>query len=451
MEGLLLACFVFAYVFQKAWSTARTEHELAKHNTIPPRMLDKYGEAGARAKVAKYGFRDYFKDAYRDLWARRTDALIAARDERAEEAKGAREKAKKAREEGEAAEAPPAQTEKVRFRDRIDAAKRTLNAGYRRVVDPVPVVTSDAPTAPGTAPPADNPVPLLVDTGDVPVDTIRYSGTDRERWTGSEWEPIPTPQPPSAPPAGLAVPPPSTQLPVEPATAEPGTVPDSADTPTTPSGETVTPTGEAVNYETAVAELEALEKEQQAHLDSCVAALSHIEGAKTQIDTMQSSYRTSAEAAGSMHEHLAAMNLDGVTLSHTGTIADAMPPNAVDAWFAQLEEMEATAKERRDAAEAALGATQAALGTIQSKYGDAHATVAGELGGNAAFLDSGGTTTSVGGGGDNSASGPAGATPNPGSPASPAAEGGGTGRVTNTVGPVHADTVHFGTHIVTNR
>lgn len=429
MEGLLLACFVFAYVFQKAWSTARTEHELAKQGMVPPRMQAKYGEDAA-AKVAKYGFLDHLRDAYRDHWSRRTDALIAARDARAASPKG-----------------------KVRFRDRIAAAKQSVAAGYRRVVDPVSTGSpKGAPeeAASGPEQPAANPVPLAVDTGDVPVGTIRYSGTDRERWTGSEWEPIPEPQPSSAPPVGRAVPP-STQVPVEPATAKPKTVPDPADTPTTSSGETVTPTGEAVNYETAVAELEALEKEQQAHLDSCVAALSHIEGAKTQIDTMQSSYRTSAEAAGSMHEHLAAMNLDGVTLSHTGTIADAMPPNAVDAWFAQLEEMEATAKERRDAAEAALGATQAALGTIQSKYGDAHATVAGELGGNAAFLDSGGTTTSVGGGGENSASGLASATPNPGSSASPAAEGGGAGRVTNTIGPVHADTVHFGTHIVTNR
>ena len=91
------------------------------------------------------------------------------------------------------------------------------------------------------------------------------------------------------------------------------------------------PTGEAVNYETTIAELEALANEQRGHIDHCKATKAALEAAKAAINDMQESYRAAATAAASTSEHLAAKNLDGVTLSNAGATADAMPAGAVDA------------------------------------------------------------------------------------------------------------------------
>jgi hypothetical protein len=150
------------------------------------------------------------------------------------------------------------------------------------------------------------------------------------------------------------------------------------------------PTGEAVNYETTIAGLDALAAEQRGHIDACQAALRCVNEAKAAIDSMQESYRQSAAAAAATHEHLAAQNLDATTLAHTGTAADAMPAGAVDQMYDQLEGMETEAKARLADAEAALAATEAARAHIVATYGDAHATVAGDLGGDASFLDASG-------------------------------------------------------------
>jgi hypothetical protein len=151
------------------------------------------------------------------------------------------------------------------------------------------------------------------------------------------------------------------------------------------------PTGEAVNYETTVSELEALANEQRGHVDHCQAAAAAIGQAKASINDMQVSYRVSSAAAASATDHLAAKNLDGVTLANAGTTADAMPAGAVDQMYDQLEAMEAEASARLADAEIALSSTEANLAHVQATYGDAHATVAGNLSGDASFLDSGGS------------------------------------------------------------
>jgi hypothetical protein len=166
--------------------------------------------------------------------------------------------------------------------------------------------------------------------------------------------------------------------------------PDKQGVPMTSAPGQTAPTGEAANYETAIAELDKIEAAQQAHLDQAQAALAKIQEAKGAISEAQASYRPAAEAAGSVHEHLTALNLDQETVANTGTMADAMPPNAVDNMFTQLEQMEAAARQQVANAEVALAATAAAKATIIAKYGDAHATVQGELGGDATFLGDGG-------------------------------------------------------------
>lgn len=171
------------------------------------------------------------------------------------------------------------------------------------------------------------------------------------------------------------------------------TTPAEGDNMTQPTSSSSTATGEAVNYETALAELDALEQAQRTHLEQAKAALDEIRSATARISDTQATYRPAAEAAGSIHQHLTALNLDPETVANTGTITDAMPPNVVDQMFAALEEMEATAQQQVSNAETALAATGAARQVIVEKYGDAHATVQGELAGDARFLDSAGTAT----------------------------------------------------------
>jgi hypothetical protein len=149
---------------------------------------------------------------------------------------------------------------------------------------------------------------------------------------------------------------------------------------------TGTQTGEAVNYETTVVELEALIEQLRAHLDSTIAAEAAVQQAKVAVNNSQVSYNPAANAAASISEHLPALNVDAETVGHTGTVANAMPPNDVNVMFDQLEAMEAKVAEQRANAEAALGSAEAALKTVQEKYGDAHATVAGELAGDSRFL-----------------------------------------------------------------
>ncbi len=344
---VLIGIAVYTLIVQKLWSAARTDHELAKQGKVSPRIEAKYGSAAAaRAKVEQYGFTDYLRDAYRDFWGRRGEALVAARN------------------------APPAAPgEKVRLRDRVAAARDVVVNGVRTVaataapvvrklIDPVERTPAGQPE------PADEEIPDATRYKDTPRGTRRITDIGDEAWDGYAWRPVKQP---------------ASQPVNEPATPAPA------------GGTTMTaPTGEAVNYETTVAELEALIREQQQHLDSCIAAEAALAAAKNHIGDMQTSYRDSAAAATSTHEHLAALNLDADTLGHTGTTADAMPADAVDQYFDHLEGMEAMAKERREAAEVALQATEAALSGIVARYGDAASTVAGELGGDSRFLDAGG-------------------------------------------------------------
>lgn len=349
---LLLGAMVWALILAKVWAAARTDHELAKQGKISPRLEAKYGSAAnARAKVDKYGFFDFLRDAWNDYWPRRTEALIAARDAKA---------------------ANPGQP--VRLRDRITAAARVVAGAARRVADAPIVRRVLDPIEPRPAadmPPPEPEPPLAVDLDDVDEGTRRFTDTGEEEFFNGEWRPVP-----AAPDTFTAPPPEPAIEPLNP----------------TAGGTVTAPTGEAVNYETTVAELEALAREQRLHLDACIAAHAALVAAKGYIGDMQDSYRASSAAAASTHEHLESLHLDGVTLAHTGTTADAMPAGAVDTYFDQLEAMEAMAEQRRDAAEAALQATEAALANIQAKYGDAATTVAGDLSGDSRFLDGGGSS-----------------------------------------------------------
>jgi hypothetical protein len=328
---ILLAVMLLTWAVKRTVSDAIVDNNLAKQGIVSPRMERKHG-ATAAAKVDRYGFTDFLRDAWNDYWPRRADALIAARDAKA---------------------ANPG--EKVRFRDRLAAAKDVVVNGARKVAAS-PVVRKlvepvERKPRPEPEPAADE-IPDATRYADLEPGTRRNTDDGDEEWDGYAWRPARKQETP-APTAG---------------------------------GTMTTPTGEAVNYETTVAELEALLREQQLHLDACTAAERALGEAKGHIGDMQDSYRSSSAAAASTHEHLAVLNLDADTLGNTGTVADAMPAGAVDTYFDQLEAMEVMAKERRDAAEVALQATEAALAGIVAKYGDAATTVAGDLGGDSRFL-----------------------------------------------------------------
>lgn len=152
------------------------------------------------------------------------------------------------------------------------------------------------------------------------------------------------------------------------------------------------PTGEAVNYETAIAELDAQEQQWRDLLDQAEQVRAAAAQLKAAADGMQTLGRNAAGAAQATHDNLAARNLDGQTLAATGDAATAMDPNELDALYEQVEAMEAQADQKTQEAEAGLASVASARSTLEEKYGDAHATVAGELGGDASFLDSSGAT-----------------------------------------------------------
>lgn len=334
---LLIGAAIYALIIQRLWSAARTDHELAKQGIVSPRLQTKYGAAAA-AKTATYGFWDFLRDAMAERHEYRMKAMDAAQTVTP------------------AATAPAGA--KVSWRDRWAAARAAISkAGQvvanapvvRAVVDPVDPKPSQPDPEPPVTPPVTDPEP----------GTVRFTDTGREQWDGAKW--VPEPEPTTAP----------TPAPISKENA------------------VTAPTGEAVNYETTLAELEALEKAQQLHLDATLAALRNVTDLKSNIEAIQQSYRAATGSAGNIAEHLAALHLDAETLGHVGTIVDAMPAGAIDSMYERIEEIEAVLRRQLANAEAALAATRAAIATLQAKYGDAHATVQGELGGDPTFLGNG--------------------------------------------------------------
>lgn len=332
---LILGVIVVTMLMGKAVSNAKLDHTYAKRGDVSPRLKAKYGTAAeARRKVGKYGFHNHLRDAWNDYWPRRTDALLAARNAR------------------------PVDGKRVRLRDRIRAGKNAVN-DQQPTTTPIPPATTK-PTR-STAPDAPQPAPrsVLIPT-DPAIDDPPDAGAD-----------------PATEPATPVVAPDATP---QPAAPEP-----------THGGNTMTaPTGEAVNYETTEAEIAAQITEVQRRIDADKAALAAMAEVKTAVDVVQQGYQNAATAAQTKLDHLSAMNLDGTTLGHAGTTVDAMPPNAVDGLYDQTEMVEQMIRERLQQDEIALASLEAERAHLVSTYGDAHATVAGNLGGNAEFLHSGG-------------------------------------------------------------
>jgi hypothetical protein len=369
-------------------------------------------QAGTTDGTFRPGFRAYAADVYSGWWEDRLDHRRQRREVR-----------------------PPFDPTAPTWRERLDERIRAQVQRYRqrrgdtRSVEPFAGTAEPDPTAPEPSPEwldciegrcdchrtVDEPVAPTTVTPDYARRGRQMAGqerlspdvpsvkelwvADRKRWLAErerahrEVDVVPDPAP-DAPVATSDTKPGPGSEPRPVSAPNPG--PESTLEPIAMNGEPPmsAPTGEAVNYETTVAELEAIAEEQRKQIDQAQACLDAVTAAKSAIDGMQESYRATSSAAGSVNDHLTALNLDGETLGHVGNSTDAMPPSAVDNMYDQLEEIEAAAKTQRDNAEVALASTEAALKTVHEKYGDAHTTVQGELGGDSRFLDSGGAAVS---------------------------------------------------------
>ena len=346
--GVFLAIMLVVWLLSKAVHNAKLDHTYAKQGMVSPRLEAKHGSKdAANAKVAKYGFFDHLRDNWRDSWSRRTDAMIAARDARA--AGGG-------------------------FRDRMRAAREVVDASPTTATT---TAAADRPTVPNPRPqPAETNPPAAAPAPANPADaapSIRFND----------------------------VPPPADQ----PATPDP--VPDLGTDSTTTGGtpDMTTATGEVVNFETAIADLDARIGEVRGQVDAADAALASIAEAKANVETLQTSYEPTAAASATALDSKGALNLDGTTMGHAGTAVDAMPVGAVNNLYEAMEQVEQATEERRDQAVAALAALEAEREHLIATYADAHSTVAGNLGGDSRFLDS------SGGNGGVTAGGPAGYPP----------------------------------------
>jgi hypothetical protein len=372
---LLIAVLLFTWMISKAVGNSVVDNNLAKQGIVSPRMQSRHG-GDAPGKVAKYGFTDHLKDNWSDMWSRRTEAMVAARDAKANPVD------KAAHPDGTV---DP--TAKVGWRDRWAAAKGVMSRAGTDTAGAINRVS------------AEHPVPASRDSevGATPVAPEADAPA-----TG------PTPTPPTSPAPAIgraSVPATNPDAPIETATVHDTTVLPKMSKESAMS----VPVGEAVNYETTVQVLEDLIKELGNQVDAAHGAQTAMSSAKASIDAMQATYRGSADTAAMKLDYETSLNLDGTTIGHAGTTVDSMDPNAVDNLFDAAEAMEVDIAGRLQQSETALASAEAELEHIRRTYGDAHETVAGNLSGDSRFLDAGGGHSGGGSGG--------GTTPSPSVPA----------------------------------
>lgn len=150
------------------------------------------------------------------------------------------------------------------------------------------------------------------------------------------------------------------------------------------------PTGEAVNFETAVPALAALTAATQNLSEHIAGAKQSATQFNDQVNEIDVARNDVALAVQSVMEQFTERHLDTSTMASVtaamelikaGDLSGAM--DHVDAAVAKLASAETAALE-------ASGATAEASQTVVSKFGDAAVTVASELGGDARFVDSSG-------------------------------------------------------------
>lgn len=433
----MLAVAIIAYLLMKGWYAGKTDYEYAKQGKVSPRLAARYGSDGAaRDATAGWGLGRHLQLAWGDHWRRRSEALLAAREAKAN--------------------ARPGET--VGLRDQFAAAGRAVskNRVVRTVIDPVParrapIVEQPPPPvepAAGNLPPGTwtigddgAPQPLAPETGDPdpspppaptepgpraptsgdwiaaakaaaptchwkPAKGIRlvregtgayvpmvckstgYATPDGQPGCGAEWEvhmrwtgtavevTAVTQTNPGLDPANRPAP----------EAVNPQDPNSNGGTPMT------APTGEVVNHETHVAELDAQIAVAQGQVDAAQAVVTSLDQTAAAIDQMQQTYTSASQAAQTKLDHTEAAGLDATTQGLASDAVDAMPPNAVNDMYDQLEEMKAKAAEKLALSEQALASLEAERAHVVAEYGELHAQVADKLGGHAGYVDSSGGT-----------------------------------------------------------
>lgn len=350
MEGLIIA-WIMAYALVKIVSEGATDWTLARKGIVSPRLQGKYGgDAAARRATSGYGLGQYLRESWNDYWPRRAAALKAARDAR---------------------DAARARGEKISIRDRWRAAVDTLEGRWRNrqgnqgVGEPNPSTTTRPAPLAGDVTGGDKPRPST-DPGD-PSEGPTTPATTTDGKSDSDTTPDPQTTPAGDKSTG---------------DTDTTTKEDHMTTPTTTAG----PTGEVLNYETALTEIDSQISATQERIDKATAALSDVERMKASVDEIQLNYKQSAQAAASKLDQQQALNLDGTTLGHASTTVEALPPSAVDSMLEQIEVVEQEIRHRLEQDEQALGSLQAEREHLQTTYADAHETVQGRLGGDSRFL-----------------------------------------------------------------
>jgi len=410
--GIFLAIALVAWLAGKAVSDGKLDHNYAKQGLVSPRLQARYGTTDrSSGLLPKYGLANHVRDAWRDYWPRRTQALVAARDARA------------------AGGGPP------RMRDRFATAQRSVLAAVSKKPER-PAGAPEFPPADLSKLPNREPVEIHRDEPKEQANKVDDAKTSLESIVEPKREsPVP---PANANEIKNAI---DKQIPTRPertfeksAVRFVATIPeqkqqnsfsghDDFDVAASRRfaagikaerkakedeikkeylrfnlnkyfgyelGTTKMATGEAVNYETAINELQLIIQDLQKQVDSASAALQSIRGTKAAVDNMQQTYAQIASAAQVKLEYQTALNLDATTLGHASAIADCLPPNAVDALYDQLDMMEKLIEDLLNQSATALAAAQAELAHLVATYGDAFALVSSSLSGDSRFLDAAG-------------------------------------------------------------
>lgn len=150
------------------------------------------------------------------------------------------------------------------------------------------------------------------------------------------------------------------------------------------------PTGEAINYRTTVAELDAMDRQLGQMLDFIQAGVAATRQAADHLDAVESQRRPLAAAAISAKEHLEGMSLDPTTMAGVDSACESLTPNAVGAILEMLESAEKHLLQVLAAIEAAKGGVSASKQNVIGTYGSA-ADVVEQTGVNAQFLNSDGS------------------------------------------------------------
>ncbi len=350
----LILCFLIAFVATGGRSLGDIIH--AAKGTTPPRIERARLKAAARPAGSREPgpFREYASAVWRDAWV---DAKAHHERVRAEKRAGARPAAG-------------------------DRAKRL----WRLLIDPVggPKQAPEPQAAPQVVEePAPDPWTFSTPVVD-PADPGRRADPLGLDGRGEQ-----------APTAGPANEEPPNHDPQDDETEAGGEEDDQPaaaadDHPNSNGGTPMTqPTGEVQTYEQHKAEIAAQRPGWQTQLDLATASAERVREAKAALNAQAEHGRAQAAAAQAKADGVSGAGLDGETQAHAGLQAEAIDANRLDAYFDALETIEADAVEAAQRAEAALAALDVEEATIDAKYGDAHATVAENLGGNADYLNAG--------------------------------------------------------------